>query len=346
MGNLKNKIYPLFVFLFIIVIQNAFTDFTWTTSRQWSRLAEGRELTVLSGGATITSDATTIIADEIELWGTDFRYSMARGGVTASDTERGIVLKSDTLFYDREEEIIRVDGFIDMQDLKNEVVVRGGFFEYFGKEEIAYIQIGVRILKVDEDTDLACRSEFARYNRKDGILELSGMPRVTRNDDLYSAAKITINLDTDEILLDRDVSGTLVTDSAEKAETDGRAVPDQLPILPELSAEETTPDESTGPVPPEVVEETEVDTPETEPVDRRDADMPEVEPQAPVDTTDEATSEESPESATSPEGTAGDDGPSATEEAVPVPKKRVIRELPDSAVPSGEDTPPDAAETE
>lgn len=192
-------------------------EFTWKAKRQWSRLSEGRELTVLSGGAVITSDATTIVADEIELWGTDFRYSMAKGSVTATDTERGIILKSDALFYDREEEIIRVDGFIDMQDLKNDVVARGGFFEYFGKDEIAFIQIGVRILKVDEDTELACRSEFARYMREEEILELSGMPKVTRNNDIYTAARITINLDTDEILLDRDVSGTLVTGEDENA---------------------------------------------------------------------------------------------------------------------------------
>ncbi len=199
----------------LLLVENLEADeFTWTAKRQWSRLSEGRELTILSGGAVITSDATTIVADEIELWGTDFRYSMAKGSVTATDTERGIILKSDTLFYDREEEVIRVDGFIDMQDLKNDVVARGGFFEYFGKDEVAYIQIGVRILKVDEDTELACRSEFAKYMREDEILELSGMPHVTRNKDVYTAARITINLDTDEILLDRDVSGRLVTESA------------------------------------------------------------------------------------------------------------------------------------
>lgn len=200
-------------------------EFTWKAKRQWSRLSEGRELTVLSGGAVITSDATTIVADEIELWGTDFRYSMAKGSVTATDTERGIILKSDALFYDREEEIIRVDGFIDMQDLKNDVVARGGFFEYFGKDEIAFIQIGVRILKVDEDTELACRSEFARYMREEEILELSGMPKVTRNNDIYTAARITINLDTDEILLDRDVSGTLVTGEDENAGEGAEAPP-------------------------------------------------------------------------------------------------------------------------
>ena len=205
------------LFALILVDGLVADEFTWKAKRQWSRLAEGRELTVLSGGAVITSNATTITADEIELWGTDFRYAMAKGTVTATDTNRGIILQSDSLFYDRRDEIIRVDGFIDMQDLKNEVVARGGYFEYFGKEEVIYIQIGVRILKVDEDTELACRSEFARYLRNDEVLELSGMPHVTRNNDVYTAARITINLDTDEILLDRDVSGRLVTKSEEES---------------------------------------------------------------------------------------------------------------------------------
>jgi len=250
----KRRSKPLAVFLVVLlavlIIENIGADeFTWTAKRQWSRLSEGRELTVLSGGAVITSGATRIVADEIELWGTDFRYAMAQGAVTATDDERGIILKSESLFYDREEEIIRVDGFIDMQDLKNDVVARGSFFEFFGKDEIAYIQIGVRILKVDEDTELACRSEFARYLRDDEVLELSGMPHVTRNNDVYTAARITINLDTDEILLDRDVSGRLVTKSDEESadQTTGAATEAEEPPVGEATDETTgTAEETTA----------------------------------------------------------------------------------------------------
>ena len=43
------------------------------------------------------------------------------------------------------------------------------------------------------------------------------MPSVTRNDDLYKAARIIINLDTDEIILERDVSGTITTDSNDES---------------------------------------------------------------------------------------------------------------------------------
>ena len=158
----------------------------------------------------------------------------------ATDEERGIILKSEQLFFDRTDEIIRVDGFIDMQDLKNDVVIRGGFFEYYGLDEIAIIQIGVRILKVDEDTELACRSEFARYLRDSDLLELSGMPRVIRNEDLYTASRISINLETDEIRLDGSVSGTVVTGSDEEAaaETGPATNPRPETVSPEAASSE------------------------------------------------------------------------------------------------------------
>ena len=213
-----NSIIPVLLLTCIATLHAE--TFSWSAARQRSKLAEGRELTELTGGATITSGETTIVAESIELWGTDFRYAMCRGGVEAIDTERGISLTAKQLFYDREEDLIRVDGFVEVQDFKNEVVLKGGFFEYFGKDEIAIIQIGVRILKVSEDSELACRAEFARYLRDEDILELSGMPSVTRNNDLYRAARIIINLETDEIILERDVSGTITTESEEETQAE------------------------------------------------------------------------------------------------------------------------------
>ena len=46
-----------------------------------------------------------------------------------------------------------------MADLKNEMVVKGGFIEDRDKEQLTIVQIGVRIFK----KDIVCRAEFARY---------------------------------------------------------------------------------------------------------------------------------------------------------------------------------------
>lgn len=194
-------------------------ELRWTAGNQRTSVAEGREYTLLSDGAVVQSDSTEIRANEIELYGDEFRYVVARGDVTVRDDERGILLDTDELFYDREREITRVDRYFEMQDLKNEVVVKGSFFEYFGDDDVAIIQIGVRILKVDEDTELACRSESARYDRGTETLELSGMPRVVRNEDLYQANLITIDLQTDEIFLKQGVTGRIVQTEEQESGT-------------------------------------------------------------------------------------------------------------------------------
>ena len=94
--------------------------------------------------------------------------------------------------------------------------VKGGFIENHDKDEITIIQIGVRLLK----EDMICRSEFARYFRKDDILELSGLPVVFWKGDEYKATKITINLDTEEISLEGEVRGSITSeDEEEKTET-------------------------------------------------------------------------------------------------------------------------------
>ena len=181
---------------------------------QRTRFAKGKEYTLMSGDVTIRSGSTEISADEIEATGEQYRYMFCRGNVRLYDPERGVRIECEELFYDRELEITRIDGYSEMQDLTNNVVVKGGFFEYLGKEELVMIQIGVRILKVTEDTEITCRAEFALYQRDVELLELTGVPRVTQNEDEYTAARIVINLDTDEITLEGGVRGTIV-DSGE-----------------------------------------------------------------------------------------------------------------------------------
>ena len=121
-----------------------------------------------------------------------------------------------------------------MIDQKNEIVAKGSYFKNLGKENITIIQIGVRILQASEDESMTCRSEYAKYNRDNNSLELSGMPVVFWQDDEYRATKITINLDTDDITLTGKVSGSIrseeeeeVGDEEKTVEEDDEAVEDR-----------------------------------------------------------------------------------------------------------------------
>jgi lipopolysaccharide export system protein LptA len=188
--------------------------FEFSSNRTSIVFAEGRERTVLAGNARVVSDETVIEAETIEIFGEDFRYATAEGNVNVEDVERGIRLNSRSLFFDREEDIIRAEGSAVMEDLDNELVVKGGIIEHRTEEELSTVQVGVRIL----GEDLTARGEFARYQRDTQNLELSGLPVVFWKGDEYRASRILMNLDTEEITLQGEVRGSVTTDEEEEDE--------------------------------------------------------------------------------------------------------------------------------
>ena len=185
-------------------------------------LAEGKQRTILSGDARISSDNFTINADRIELYGEDFRYARCNGNVTVKQENQKITLTSDSLFLDREQNKLRIRSYTEMVDLSNEIVVKCGCMEHYDEENYSIFQIGVRILKASEDGRMVCRSDYARYDRDADTLELSGSPVVFWKGDRYSAVRITINLETDEIEMEGNVEGEF-TSRTEGEPADGAA---------------------------------------------------------------------------------------------------------------------------
>ena len=177
---------------------------------------EGRERTLLSGNARVTSESMDITAEEIEIYGEDFRYALCTGSVRAADEERGIRIESDRLFFDREQEILRAEGDAVLEDIDNELVVRGGLLETRQQEELTIAQIQVRIF----GDELTARGEYARYRRDEQVLELSGLPVVFWQGDEYRASRIIVNTETEEITLEGDVRGS-ITPAEDEAEEQG-----------------------------------------------------------------------------------------------------------------------------
>jgi lipopolysaccharide export system protein LptA len=78
-----------------------------------------------------------------------------------------------------------------------------------------------------------CRSEYAVYNRKADSLELTGLPQVNKNRDIYRAGTIRVNLDTEDVLLDGGVSGTIIPEKKEhEAKQPEPSAPQQEPSIP------------------------------------------------------------------------------------------------------------------
>jgi lipopolysaccharide export system protein LptA len=177
--------------------------FSFQGERMETVLAKGKERTVLSGNAEVQTEDNLIQADRVELYGEDFRYVSCEGNVLITNEQKGIEVTCQRLFYNREEKIVRVRGNVIMLDKQNEVVVKGGYLENWEDSDETVVQIGVRILK----EDLVCRAEYARYQRNEDKLELSGMPVVNWKGDEYRALKIYIDLNTDTIRLEGDIRG-------------------------------------------------------------------------------------------------------------------------------------------
>ena len=186
--------------------------FSFSADRMETVLAEGRERTLLTGNVTLVADDFEISADRIELYGEELNFALSEGGVRVVQPEHGIELVSESLLFDRQERVVRIQGEALLIDHDNEMVIKGGFLEHWERRNETLIQIGVRILS----DDLVARAQFVRYDRGEQTVTLSGLPVVTWQGDEYRARRIFIDLDEDRIVLDGSVSGRFETADEEE----------------------------------------------------------------------------------------------------------------------------------
>ncbi|MDR1862935.1 MAG: hypothetical protein LBQ67_03335 [Treponema sp.] len=179
--------------------------FTFKADRMSGGKAAGREITVLTGNAEVRSDNLLLKADRIEIQGDNNQFVDCMGRVWGQEEEKDIFFETDRLRYDRKLKIARLEGNSTLEDRKNEITVKGRFIEYDDQSEVTVFQISVRLFK---DT-MVCRSEYAVYRRTEKILNLSGFPVVYKKDDEFRAERIKVDLETDDVTMEGDVSGSI-----------------------------------------------------------------------------------------------------------------------------------------
>ena len=207
----KSKIihYRMLFAIFLLVCRSlhfaAADTFTFRADRMSGSKALGREITILTGNAEVRSDNLLLRAEKIEIHGEDNQFIYCTGGVWGMEEEKEIMFYTDRLRYDRKLKIARLEGNSTLEDRKNEIVARGQFIEYDDENEIAVFQISLRLFK----DDMVCRSEYAVYRRQEKLLDLSGFPIVYKKDDEFRADRIRVDLDTDDVITEGAVSGTI-----------------------------------------------------------------------------------------------------------------------------------------
>ncbi|MBF9015345.1 MULTISPECIES: LptA/OstA family protein [unclassified Oceanispirochaeta] len=233
-----NKRSVLFLY-YILIAGTLFAEqYSFSSDFLKSVMAEGKEKTLLEGSVLVQSEKKKITADRVEILGKDFQFFICEGNVKVEDLEKDFTLSSEVFHYDNDNRIIRINGPSIMEDRENEMIIKCSYLENREKEDLIIMQVGVRILK----EDLACRSEFAVYDRERNMLELTGLPVVYRKDDVFRASRITVNLDNDEISMEGVVQGSLLSKSEddEKDEKADSVVDEGITESESLPEEEKT----------------------------------------------------------------------------------------------------------
>jgi lipopolysaccharide export system protein LptA len=202
----KNRLLFAVILLLFLSLSSAAADtFTFRADRMSGSRALGRETTILIGHAEVRSDNLLLRADRIEIKGNNNQFIECTGNVWGHEEDKDILFYTDRLSYDRRLKIARLEGNSTLEDRQNEIVARGRFIEYDDRNETTIFQISVRLFK----DDMVCRSEYAIYHRRDKILDLSGFPIVYKRDDEFHADRIRVDLDTDDVIMEGSIFGTI-----------------------------------------------------------------------------------------------------------------------------------------
>ena len=205
-----------FFLLFVSFLPAAPVKITFSADKMQGSGEKGKNSTSLTGNAKVSVDSLNIYGERIELYGKDYRYIKANGSVTGEDAEKGFTFSAASLSYDRETEIAEFMGQAKVEDTKNKVETAAERIEYNQKTEIILLQMAVKL----KSKDIACDSLFAVYNRNTSMLELTGKPMVKKGKDEFKAARISVNLDTEDIKLEGKVSGSVTEEKEDTKKTE------------------------------------------------------------------------------------------------------------------------------
>jgi lipopolysaccharide export system protein LptA len=200
----------------LLVAIDAFTvadTFRFQADTMIGSKATGKETVLLSGNAKVWSEDLILQADKIEISGKDNRYIQCNGSVVGIDEKKGIRFTTSSLFYDRDQKNAQLIGDSTLEDKENKVVARSRLLEYNDESGTVLLQINVRIFK----DKLVCRSDYALYRRKEKLLELRGSPVVYKEGDEFSSERMRIDLNTDDVVMEGQVKGTLKSSTKENA---------------------------------------------------------------------------------------------------------------------------------
>ncbi|MDC7218344.1 MAG: LptA/OstA family protein [Spirochaetales bacterium] len=203
--------------------------YSFSGDRSFSVMREGEEVTSIEGDVSIISESKEIYADRVSISGVDDPEFSGDGAVQVKDLEKDLDLKAQEFSYSSAEGILRAKGDVRMEDRANDLFIRCQLLSVEEEKDRVVMEIGIRLFK----DDIICRSQYALYIREENLLELTGFPVVYKGSDQYRADRITVNLETDEIIMTGRIEGSLQTEAEESEEADPDVPPEEGSEPPE-----------------------------------------------------------------------------------------------------------------
>ena len=207
MNSLKQK----FLIIFLIIVLNGAivyaSNISFSGGHTKVNLQEGNKSVSLSDGSQVSADGLSIKADSIELYGTDYKYLSCSENVEVSDEERGISLTCPSLSFNRESGKLVSDGWVEIQDTKNEATLSGAWFEYDTNTTLIKMQMMAKIVKVTDDGLMTCQADSIEFNNETQTVTLKGNAQIQWNGNTYKAALIIVDLEDYGITMQGSITG-------------------------------------------------------------------------------------------------------------------------------------------
>ena len=145
----------------------------------------------------------------MNLSGDNWRVISSKGNISVKDSDEGIEIKTDALWYDREDELLVISSWFEIDDTKEEFYAQAGSLRYDMKTEYLEMGMQVTLLKIADGEVMKCTAESVTYNKDTGILSLLGGAKVQWKGDLYEAQVITVDTNDNSISLSGRIKGTM-----------------------------------------------------------------------------------------------------------------------------------------
>lgn len=206
----NKKICASFIILISLVsLYSATSPISFKGGYTKAVMIEGKEAISLTQGAKVQSGTITLSAGTIELIGPNARFLTGTDKVTIKDSEKNIEIRSNRISFDREQNTLLVDGWVEIDDFDNELVASGAYLNYNSATGDMILQVSASIHRNTEKGIMILKGNSIEYDREHGVVSIIGDAFTSYNGDTYNSSITVINLSTNEITMSGDISGSI-----------------------------------------------------------------------------------------------------------------------------------------